>query len=291
MPDPRMSMSPEPRAGTALYRLLAWLSPSFPVGAFSYSHGLEATVAAGTVHDRATLQSWIAAIVSRGSGRIDADILCETYRAAEAGDRAALVAANERSCAFRATAELALEAGQQGVAFLDTCLAAWPDAFLEAWAAPHPNPLPARGERERVVPLQPSTPLASTRECADMTQASPSVPSPRLRGEGQGEGLAGRAICHSAAFGAAAARAGIAIDDALVGYLQAFAANLMSAGLRLGLIGQTDGQRILATLEPLVAEAAATAMTRDPADFGAATFAVDLASMAHETQYSRLFRS
>ncbi len=256
MPDPRMSMSPEPRAGAALYRLLAWLSPSFPVGAFSYSHGLEATVAAGTVHDRATLQSWIAAIVSRGSGRIDADILCEAYRAAEAGDRAALVAANERGCAFRATAELALEAGQQGVA-----------------------------------PLQPSTPLASTRECADMTQASPHVPSPRLRGEGQGEGLAGRAICHSAAFGAAAARAGIAIDDALVGYLQAFAANLMSAGLRLGLIGQTDGQRILATLEPLIAEAAATAMTRDPADFGAATFAVDLASMAHETQYSRLFRS
>jgi len=86
MPDPRMSMSPEPRAGAALYRLLAWLSPSFPVGAFSYSHGLEATVAAGTVHDSATLQSWIAAIVSRGSGRIDADILCEAYRAAEAGE-------------------------------------------------------------------------------------------------------------------------------------------------------------------------------------------------------------
>ena len=279
MPDPRMSMSPEPRAGAALYRLLAWLSPSFPVGAFSYSHGLEATVAAGTVHDRATLQSWIAAIVSRGSGRIDADILCEAYRAAEAGDRAALVAANERGCAFRATAELALEAGQQGVAFLNTCLAAWPDAFLEAWADPNPNPLPVSGERENA--------------------AAGKNPSPRETGRGrgprrqarEGEGLAGRAICHSAAFGAAAARAGIAIDDALVGYLQAFAANLMSAGLRLGLIGQTDGQRILATLEPLIAEAAATAMTRDPADFGAATFAVDLASMAHETQYSRLFRS
>jgi len=155
MPDPRMSMSPEPRAGAALYRLLAWLSPSFPVGAFSYSHGLEATVAAGTVHDRATLQSWIAAIVSRGSGRIDADILCEAYRAAEAGDRAALVAANERGCAFRATAELALEAGQQGVAFLNTCLAAWPDAFLEAWADPNPNPLPVSGEREKATAALP----------------------------------------------------------------------------------------------------------------------------------------
>jgi urease accessory protein len=100
-----------------------------------------------------------------------------------------------------------------------------------------------------------------------------------------------RPVCYSAAFGAAAARAGIGLADALTGYLQAFAANLASAGLRLGVIGQTDGQRILAALEPVVARAAAAAMARDPADFGAATFAADLASMAHETQYSRLFRS
>ena len=53
-------------AGWALYRLLAWLSPAFPIGAFSYSHGLEAAVEGGAVHDRASLQSWIAAIVDRG---------------------------------------------------------------------------------------------------------------------------------------------------------------------------------------------------------------------------------
>jgi urease accessory protein len=117
------------------------------------------------------------------------------------------------------------------------------------------------------------------------------VPSPRPRGEGQGEGPFGEGLCLPAAFGAAAARAGIALEDALLGYLQAFAANLISAGLRLGLIGQTDGQRILAALEPVVAAAAQAARDRDPADFGSATFAVDLASMAHETQYSRLFRS
>jgi urease accessory protein len=76
-----------------------------------------------------------------------------------------------------------------------------------------------------------------------------------------------------------------------LGYLQAFAANLASAGLRLGVIGQTDGQRILAALEPVVAAAVDAALTRDPDDFGGATFAADLASMAHETQYSRLFRS
>ena len=92
-------------------------------------------------------------------------------------------------------------------------------------------------------------------------------------------------------LGAAAAWAGIALEDALLGYLHAFAANLMSAGLRLGIIGHTDGQRILAGLEPVVTAAAEVALARDSADFGSATFALDLASMAHETQYSRLFRS
>jgi urease accessory protein len=278
------TMTAEPgRGAAALYRLLAWLSPTFPVGAFSYSHGLEAAAAAGMVHDRATLQGWIAAIVARGSGRIDADILCQAYRAARAGDDAGIDAVNRRGLAFRATAELALEAAQQGEAFV----AAW----QAAWAAPHPGLLPAGGEREGSAPPQLLTPLTARPENENLAQASPSVPSPRKRGEGQGEGPFGDVVCLSAAFAVAAARAGVALDDALLGYLQAFAANLMSAGLRLGLIGQTDGQRILAALEPFVARAAGAAIDRDPADFGAATLAVDLASMAHETQYSRLFRS
>lgn len=235
MPGWRMIMTAEPRAGTGLYRMLAWLSPGFPIGAFSYSHGIEAAAAGGAVRDRASLERWIAAIVAHGSGRMDADIVREAYQAACAGDRAALDAANRRGIAFRATAELALEAAQPGEAFLATCIAAWPEPFIEAWAA--------------------------------------------------------GTVCHAAVFGAVAARAAIGLADALTGYLQAFAANLVSAGLRLAIIGQTDGQRILAALEPVVAAATTAAMTRDPADFGAATFAADLASMAHETQYSRLFRS
>ena len=190
------------------------------------------------MHDRVTLQGWIAAIVRHGSGRIDADIVRDAYRAAQVHDLAGLDAANRRGIAFRATAELVLESSQQGAAFLGTCLAAWPDPFLA--------------------------------ECAPNTSAG---------------------VCLSAGFGAAVAGGGIALEDALLGYLQAFAANLMSAGLRLGLIGQTDGQRILSALEPVIAEAAHAALNREPGDFGSATFAVDLASMAHETQYSRLFRS
>ncbi|HTV89765.1 MAG TPA: urease accessory UreF family protein [Stellaceae bacterium] len=227
---------PERRAGAGLYRLLAWLSPGFPTGAFSYSHGLEAAAAAGAVYDRANLEAWVAAIVRSGGGRIDADILRAAYRAAAAGDLDALTRANARGVAYRPTAELALEAAQQGAAFLAACRAAWPDAVLAGWR-------PEDG------------------------------------------------ACHSAVFGAAAARAAIGLGDALTGYLQAFAANLIAVGLRLGLVGQTDGQRILASLEPVIAGAAAAALRREGSDFGAATFAADLMSIAHETQYSRLFRS
>src|SRR5947209_16423508 len=183
MQEPRlpMNISTEKRGasenrGAPLYRLLAWLSPSFPTGAFSYSHGLEAAAAAGAVCDRATLQSWIAAIVAQGSGRIDADILCDAYRAALVEDGAALDAANRRGVAYRGTAELALEASQQGNAFLATCLAAWPDPFLHVWITPHPGPLPAGGERESSAP---PPPLGATREWAGAIQAWPSVPSPR----------------------------------------------------------------------------------------------------------------
>jgi len=235
-----------------LYRLLAWLSPAFPTGAFSYSHGLETAAADGSVRDRATLEGWIAAIVLRGSGRIDAAILCDAYRGAATGDRAACDAAHRRGRAYRGTAELALESLQQGIAFEASIRAAWPA----------PAPRPAGGKR--------------------MSEAQPRM------GEGP---FPNDGACLAAAFGAAAAAAGIVLDDALLGYLQAFAANLVSAGLRLGLIGQTDGQRILAALEPAIAAAAAAALVRGPGEFGSATFAAELASIAHETQYTRLFRS
>ena len=238
-PRPRMTTNTDRRTA-ALYRLLAWSSPAFPIGAFSYSHGLEAVAASGAIFDRATLQRWIASIVLRGGGRVDADILRDAYWAAESGDTGALLEANRRGVAYRATSELALESGQQGGAFV----AAWQSAWQ---------------------------------------------PDPHL---GEGEGLlTEEGVCNAAAFGVAAAHAGIALEDALLAYLQTFASNLVSAGIRLGIVGQTDGQRILAALEPAVTAAAAAAVARGPGEFGGATFAADIASMAHETQYTRLFRS
>ncbi|MGE5269016.1 MAG: urease accessory protein UreF [Thiohalocapsa sp.] len=257
----------------ALYRLLAWLSPAFPTGAFSYSHGLEAAAAAGIVHDRGSLQAWIAALVVHGSARIDADMMRDAWRGARAEDKTALAVAYRRSAAYRATAELALESAQQGGAFLA--------AYEAAWAAPHPGPLPASGEGESSSGAGQTSPRPA---CGGREE-----PAPQAR---EGEGETGRQVwSHSAMFGAAAAQAGIALADALVGYLQAFAANIISAGLRLGIVGQTDGQRILAALEPVIAAAAAASQRRSAEDFGSAGFAADLLSMQHETQYSRLFRS
>ena len=227
--------------GAVLYRMLAWFSPSFPIGAFSYSHGLETAVASGKVHDRETLRRWSAAILTHGAGRMDADTLRDAHRAASEQDLEALTAVNRRGVAFRATSEMALETTGQGEAFLSTCRAAWPEPFLDRWA--------------------------------------------EMLGQGS------EAPCHAAAVGAAAARADISPGWAMTAYLHATAANLVLAGLRLGIVGQTDGQRIIATLEPVVGTAVTRALTRDSSVFGGAALAVDLASMAHETQYSRLFRS
>ena len=116
-----MSMSDPKGSSSALYRLLAWLSPGFPIGSFAFSHGLEAAAANGAVRHRDSLQLWISAIVTSGGGRIDADILCDAYRASSAGDVGALMDANRHGVAFRATAETRLETTAQGEAFLAAC--------------------------------------------------------------------------------------------------------------------------------------------------------------------------
>ena len=93
------------------------------------------------------------------------------------------------------------------------------------------------------------------------------------------------------AFGAAAAIAGIAPRAAMVSYLHAFCANLVSAALRLMPIGQSDGLGCLAHLSKML-PALADALDLTPFDdIGAAALTVDFCSMRHETQYTRLFRS
>src|SRR3712207_9537699 len=66
--------------GAALYRLLAWLSPAYPVGAYTYSHGLETAVEDGPVRDRAALVAYIRTVLLARAGRVDGALLAAAWR-------------------------------------------------------------------------------------------------------------------------------------------------------------------------------------------------------------------
>lgn len=226
----------------ALYRLLNWLSPSFPVGAFSYSHGLEWAVEAGIVRDEPGLVAWIEDLLALGTLGQDAILLARAYDAVSSGDRAGFAELRALAAALPATGEILLETTAQGAAFARTCLAAWPDPQEQLGAL--------LGE--------------------------PDVSPP---------------LAYPLAVGTVAAAHGVPLAPTLAAFVQSVVANLVSAGVRLIPLGQTAGQRALAALEPAVAAAARRAERVGLEELGTASLVLDWCSFAHETQYTRLFRS
>jgi urease accessory protein len=222
----------------ALYRLMTWLSPAFPVGAFSYSSGIEWAVEAGDIADATSLYDWLAAMLSCGSGFCDGVFLAATHRGAAAGDKSALREIAELAAAFVPSRERALETTSQGRAFIDIARAAW--------------------NCDRLGPL-----IAA---CAG-------------------------AIVYPVAVGIVSAAHAIPLASTMHAFLHALVSNWISAGARLIPLGQTDSQRVLAALEPIVAATAQRALNASLDDLGSATFRADLAGLRHETQYTRLFRS
>ncbi|HEY0224572.1 MAG TPA: urease accessory UreF family protein [Pseudolabrys sp.] len=220
----------------ALYRLMAWLSPAFPVGAFSYSSGIEWAVEAGDIRNVETLKGWLGVMLSAGGGYCDAVLFAHAHRAV--GDDKALRAVAELAAAFAPSKERHLETTAQGNAFVEATRAAWGCAAIE-----------------------------------------------RLKTIWDGP------VAYPVAVAVAASGHGIALEPALAAYLQALAANWVSAGVRLIPLGQSDGQRVLAALEPAVAATARRALSAGLDDIGSSAFRADLASARHETQYTRLFRS
>src|SRR5262249_5226214 len=99
------------------------------------------------------------------------------------------------------------------------------------------------------------------------------------------------AIVYPVAVGIVSAAHAIPLAPSLHAFLHAVVSNWISAGSRLIPLGQTDSQRVLAALEAVVAATASRAITATLDDLGSATFRADLASLRHETQYTRLFRS
>lgn len=118
--------------GDPLYRLLAWLSPAYPIGAFSYSHGVETAVEEGLVRDRASLVAWLDTVLRQGTGAVDGALFAAAWRAANADDWPAFDRVAERAAAWRGTSEMALESRQQGGSFLSITRTAWPHAALDA---------------------------------------------------------------------------------------------------------------------------------------------------------------
>lgn len=109
----------------ALLRLMTWLSPVFPVGGFSYSHGLEQAAHEQRVTDADSLEQWLVQLIELGSGWNDAVLFAESWRrASEDGDLAEIAALAE---ALAGSAERHREAVLQGTAFLSAS-AAWPQA-------------------------------------------------------------------------------------------------------------------------------------------------------------------
>lgn len=223
---------------TAGLQLLVWLSPSFPVGAFAYSHGLEWAVEAGDINNAATCQSWISDLLVNGSGHHDAIILAATHRAVTARDHVALGEVAELAVAMQPSSERYLEATAQGNAFLTAARAAW---------------------------------------------GAPSLAFLKMAWDGD--------VAYPVAVGVLAAGHDIPLPTTLDAFLLAFSATLVSAAVRLGPIGQTDGQRILAALIPIIRKTAKRASVSTLDDLGSAAFRSDIASLRHETQYTRLFRS
>ena len=223
----------------ALYRLMTWLSPAYPVGGFSYSHGLEYAVEERLVRDRVTLVKWLTTAIEAGAGRIGGTLLAEAWRAATEADTNRLEQVAELAAAWRGSSETALESEAQGAAFLLVTRTAWPHPLLD-----HLTP-DARGGP----------------------------------------------IALSVAVGATCAFHGIAMLPALTAYLHSFASNLVSAGVRLIPLGQSDGQLAIAALEPVIERTAQACADLSLDEVGSAALMLDWCSMRHELQYTRLFRS
>ena len=121
-------MNTERITDEALYRLMVWLSPGFPVGAYAYSHGLEFAVEDSLVSGATSLRTWIQGILSLGVGAIDGPLFAAAWRAADNGDDNALLETAELADCYRATSEQALESRAQGDAFVNTVRESWDSA-------------------------------------------------------------------------------------------------------------------------------------------------------------------
>lgn len=223
-------------SATRLLSLLQLASPTLPVGAYSYSEGLEALIEQGTISTGQSLAGWLIQELALGSIRLEAAVMLRAYRLVQAEDWMGVVGWNDWLSAARETEELRQQSWQMGnslIRLLQDLQSGWLSA-VKHWPTP----------------------------------------------------------CNFAiAFGLAAAHWQIPQEAAALGYLSSWATNIVSAGVRLVPLGQTQGQQIVLELHPHLAETAQSVLTLSDDQLTSCSWGLALASMVHETQYSRLFRS
>lgn len=215
----------------ALQKLVTWLSPAFPVGAFAWSAGLETAIADGRVREATKLHDWVEGALKHGGIRTDAILLAHAHR--RFGDMAALQDLADLSLALTASRERWMETSITGDSYV-TATRAWPAEALAALPSPCPYPV---------------------------------------------------------AVGAIAGAHGIGLGDTLIAWLTATVHGQVSVAVRLVPLGQSDGLRVMAALEPAIAALAEEAATAGLADIGGIAYAADIAQMRHETLEPRIFRS
>ena len=202
--------------------LQAWFSPAFPIGAYSYSHGLETAIQDGLITDEVSLQSWISTLLLYGSGRNDGLFIKAAYEAEEE--------ANALCLALCASKERWQETTELGQAF---------------------------------------SRVANTSYQTDLP-----------------DGLA-----YPVAVGQAARTMDLDLTLTLQSYLQAFAANLISVGVRAIPIGQQAGQHCLVGLYPIIEEVITQAVEASLDEVGSAALLSDLMAMKHEHSVPRIYRT
>jgi urease accessory protein len=221
----------------ALFHLLQLASPALPVGAYSYSEGLEALVELGKVTSPETLTQWLTQELRWGAVRLEAAVMIHSYEGVRSQDFEAVMRWNGWLTAARETEELRQQSLQMGRSLLKLLLDLHPDLITGY------EPLQKEG-------------------------------------------------CNFAiAYAIAAAHYQIDSQAALLAYLYSWTANLVSAGVKLIPLGQTAGQRLLLTMQPALKHAIKAILTLQTDDLCSCSWGLSLASMAHEGQYSRLFRS
>ena len=220
----------------SLLRLLQLVSPALPVGAYTYSEGLETLVQSGIMHAPSSVIHWLNQEICYGAVRVEAAIALRSHQAAATNHPAALGYWNQWLSAMRDTEELRQQSWQMG-----------------------------RSLTRLLARLEPDS-------------------SPLITACG--------APCNFAvAFGLTAAVWKIAPRAALLGYLHSWAANLVNVTVKLIPLGQTVGQEMLLDLYPNLEQAATEILNLQDDELENCGWGVAIASMQHETLYSRLFRS